>query len=221
MLVGPVSAWLGAVFGVRRVLMISASIFAVSNALLPLSPGLKSVLFFQSISGIASGTFIPLTIGFVVLNLPPRMVVYGIGAYALNLELSLNIAASIEGWFCDNWSWKWIFWDTALLALPMLLCVHFGVPRQPINREMLKQADWWGIVYASLGFSLLYAALDQGNRLDWLHSGLITGLLLGGAVLLIAFVAHELVCTRPWVDLRYAAGGNIPLLFLLVTCFRF
>ena len=75
MLVGPVSSWLGAVFGVRRVLLISAAVFAVSNGLLPFSPDLKSVLFFQSVSGIASGTFIPLTIGFVVLSLPPRLVV--------------------------------------------------------------------------------------------------------------------------------------------------
>ena len=221
MLVGPISAWLGAVFGVRRVLMISASVFAVSNALLPFSPDLRSVLFFQLVSGIASGTFIPLTIGFVVLNLPPRMVIYGVAAYALNLELSLNIAASIEGWFCDNWSWKWIFWDTALLALPMLLCIHFGVPRTPVNRELLKHADWWGIVYASLGFSLLYAGLDQGNRLDWLHSGLITGLLLGGGLLLVAFAVQELTSPRPWIDLRYASRGNLPLLFLLVTFFRF
>ncbi len=221
MLVGPVSSWLGAAFGVRRVLLISASVFAVSNALLPYSPDLRSVLFFQAVSGIASGTFIPLTIGFVVLSLPPRMVIYGVAAYALNLELSLNIAASIEGWFCDNWSWKWIFWDTALLALPMLLCIEFGVPHQPVNRELLKSADWWGIIYASVGFSLLYAALDQGNRLDWLNSGLINGLLLGGGVLLIAFVVQELTTQRPWIDLRYAAGGNIPLLFLLVTFFRF
>ena len=77
----------------------------------------------RSISGLSSGTFIPLTIGFVVLNLPPKMVVYGVAAYALNLELSLNIAASIEGWFCDNWSWHWIFWDTALLA-PIMMAVH-------------------------------------------------------------------------------------------------
>ena len=100
------------------------------------------------ISGLASGTFIPLTIGFVVQNLPPRMVIYGVAAYAMNLELSLNIAASIEGWFCDNWSWHWIFWDTALLAPLMLVCIHFGMPRQPINRALLKNADWAGILYA-------------------------------------------------------------------------
>ena len=221
MLIGPVSPWLGAVFGVRRVLMISATVFACSNFLLPFSPNVGWVLAFQMISGIASGTFIPLTIGFVVLSLPPRMVIYGVAAYAMNLELSLNIAASIEGWFCDNWSWHWIFWDTALTAPLMLVCIHFGMPRQPVNQELLRNADWAGILYAALGFSLLYAALDQGNRLDWLNSGLINGLLIGGGGLLVAFVVQELTSHRPWINLRYAAKGNIPLLFVLVTYFRF
>jgi DHA2 family multidrug resistance protein len=221
MLVGPVSAWLGMVFGPRRVLMISGAVFGLSNLLLPFSPGLGSVLAFQTVSGLASGTFIPLTIGFVVQNLPARLVVYGVAAYAMNLELSLNIAASIEGWFSDRGQWPWIFWDTALMAPLMLLCVHFGMPRQPVNRELLKTADWGGIIYASLGFSLLYAGLDQGNRLDWLNSGLINGLLLGGGILLVAFVVRELRCDRPWINLRFAASGNIPLLFLLITFFRF
>jgi MFS transporter, DHA2 family, multidrug resistance protein len=221
MLIGPVSAWLGAVFGVRRVLMISATVLGISNLLLPFSPSVGFVLGFQLISGLASGTFIPLTIGFVVQNLPARMVVYGVAAYSMNLELSLNIAASIEGWFCDNWSWQWIFWDTSLLTPVMVACIHFGMPRQPINRELLKTADWAGILFAALGFSLLYAALDQGNRLDWLNSGLINALLLGGALLLVAFIVQELTSPRPWINLRYAAAGNIPLLFLLITFFRF
>ena len=144
----------------------------------------RFVLAFQSISGLASAPSSRSTIGFVVLNLPPRMVIYGVAAYSLNLELSLNIAASIEGWFSDNWSWQWIFWDTALMAPLMMVCIYFGMPRQPINRELLKTADWSGMLYAAAGFSLLYAALDQGNRLDWLNSGLINALLLGGSLLL-------------------------------------
>ncbi len=221
MLIGPVSVWLGMVFGPRRVLVISSAVFAVSNFLLPFSPDVRFVLMFQTISGLASGTFIPLTLGFVAQNLPPRLVVYGVAAYVLNLELSLNIAASIEGWFADYWSWKWIFWDTALLAPLMLICVHFGMPRQPINRALLKTADWSGILYAGIGFSLLYAALDQGNRLDWLNSGLISALLLGGGLLIIAFVVQELTNRRPWVDMRFATRGNFPLLFLFIAFFRF
>ena len=173
------------------------------------------------VSGLASGTFIPLTISFVALNLPARFVVYGVAAYAMNLELSLNIAASIEGWFSDDWSWRWIFWDTALLTPLMLVCVYFGMPRQKVNRSLLKTADWGEILYASLGFSLLYAALDQGNRLDWLNSGLISGLLLGGGVLLVAFIVHELVHDRPWINLSFVVRGNFPLILLSITFLRF
>jgi DHA2 family multidrug resistance protein len=221
MMIGPISVWLGMVFGPRRVLVISSAVFGISNLLLPFSPDLRFVLFFQAVSGIASGTFIPLTIGFVVQNLPPRFVIYGIAGYAMNLELSLNVAASIEGWFSDHGQWPWIFWDTALLSPIMLLCIYFGMPIEAVNRSLLKAADWAGILYASAGFSLLYAALDQGNRLDWLNSGLINGLLLGGGLLLVAFVVQELRRERPWINLRFAAAGNMPLLFLLLTFFRF
>jgi DHA2 family multidrug resistance protein len=220
MVMGPISAWLGAVFGPRRVLIISCVIFTISNLLLPFSPNLKFVLAFQMVSGLASGTFIPMVIGFVVQNLPPRLVIYGVAGYAMNIELSLNIAASIDGWFSDNWSWKWIFWDTALLTPLMLICVHFGMPRQPVNRALLRTADWSGILYASFGFSLIYAALDQGNRLDWLNSGLIVALLLGGGVLLVAFVVRELTHDRPWINLRFAARGNFPLLVFFIFFFR-
>jgi DHA2 family multidrug resistance protein len=221
MLIGPVSPWLGMVFGTRRILLISCSVFAVSNLLLPFSPNLHYVLAFQAISGLASGTFIPLTIGFVVQNLPSSMVVYGVAAYSLNLELSLNVAASIGGYFDTQWTWPWIFWDTALVSPIMLVCVYFGVPRQPVNRPLLKTADWAGILYASVGFSLLYAGLDQGNRLNWLNSGLITGLLLAGGILVVAFVVQDLISDRPWINLRFAASGNIPLLILFISFFRF
>jgi MFS transporter, DHA2 family, multidrug resistance protein len=221
MMIGPVSAWLGAVFGPRRVLTISVVVFAISNFLLPFSPSLGFVFVFQAISGLASGTFIPLAIGFIIQNLPTQLVIYGVAAYSLNLELSLNVAASIEGWFDDHWSWKWIFWDTALLAPFMLVCVILGMPRQPINRALLKAADWAGILYASIGFSLIYAALDQGNRLDWLNSGLINGLLIGGIVLLALFVIHELTTERPWMNLGFAVSGNMPLLLFFIAFFRF
>jgi DHA2 family multidrug resistance protein len=221
MMIGPISAWLGAAFGPRRVLTISVVIFGISNFLLPFSPTLNYVLAFQVVSGLASGTFIPLAIGFVVQNLPAQLVVYGVAAYSLNLELSLNVAASIEGWFSDYWSWQWIFWDTALLSPLMLICILFGMPRQTANRSLLKTADWAGMLYASVGFSLLYAALDQGNRLDWLNSGLINALLLGGVLLLVVFVIHELTHKRPWVNLRFAFAGNMPFLLLFISFFRF
>jgi DHA2 family multidrug resistance protein len=220
MMVALISPWFGLTFGTRRVLLISCGVFAISNLLLPFSPNLGFVLAFRAISGLSSGTFIPLTLGFVLLNLPPRYVVFGVAAYAVNLELSLNVAASVEGWFDTNWSWQWIFWDTAILTIPMLICIFIGVPDQPTNKGLLRKADWPGMLYASAGLSLICAALDQGNRLDWLGSGLIVALLLGGGILLIAFIVRDSTSTHPWLDLKYSASGNIPLLALYISLFR-
>ena len=154
-------------------------------------------------------------------SLKPALWPYGIAAYGLNLELSLNIPASLEGWYIDHLSWHWIFWQGTLLALPMLLCIHFGMPRQPVNRDALRTADGWGIFFAAAGFSMLYAALDQGNRLDWLNSGTITGLLLAAGVLIAAFVVQILVTDHPWINPRFLLQRNIALLMTILVLYRF
>ncbi len=221
MAIGPVAAWLGLVFGPRRVLMVSATVFAAASALLPLAPGLPALLIGQAILGLSSGTFIPLTICFVLQSLEPRLWPFGIAAYGLNLELSLNIPASLEGWYIDHWSWHWIFWQGTILTLPMLACIHFGMPRQATNRDALRGADFWGMFFAAAGFSMLYAALDQGNRLDWLNSGVVSGLLLGGGVLIGAFLLQEAIAAHPWINLRFLLGRNIALLMTILVLYRF
>jgi len=221
MCVGPIAAWLGLAFGPRRVLMISATVFGITSALIPWAPNLTAVLVGQTVGGLSSGTFIPLTIGFVLQSLPRELWPYGIAAYGLNLELSLNIPASLEGWYLDNLSWHWIFWQGALLAVPMLVCIHFGMPRQAVNRDALRNADFWGMAYAAAGFSMLYAALDQGNRLDWLNSGVICGLLLGGGVLITAFMVQIGVSKHPWINPRFLLRPNIALLTTILVLYRF
>lgn len=179
------------------------------------------MLIGQAIAGLSPGTFIPLTIGFVVQSLKPPLWPYGLAAYGLNLELSLNIPASLEGWYLDHWSWHWIFWQGSLLALPMLVCIQYGMPRALVNRDALRNADGWGMFYASAAFSLLYAALDQGNSLDWLNSGVIVGLLLGVAVLIAAFVVQLFAGEHPWINPRFLLQPNIALIVTIIALYRF
>jgi DHA2 family multidrug resistance protein len=221
MSVGPLAAWLGLVFGPRRVLLVSASAFAVISLLTPFAPDLRSMLAAQALGGVASGTFIPLTISFVLQSLPPTLWPYGIAAYGLNLEMSLNVPASLEGWYIDHLSWHWIYWQGAILSVPMLLCIRAGMPRAPVNRAALRGADFPGMFFLSAGFSMLYAAIDQGNRLDWLGSGLVVGLFAGGALLVAAFVMRELTYPQPWISLGFLLNRNIALLIVILVLYRF
>ncbi len=221
MCVGPLAAWLALVFGTRRVLLVASVIFAFVSALTPFAPNLTILLGAEFVLGVASGTYIPLTIAFVLQNLPPKLWPYGIAAYGLNLELSLNIPASLEGWYIDHLSWHWIFWQGTVLAVPLIACNFFGIPRTPVKWEALRGADFAGMLYLSAGFSLLYAAIDQGNRLDWLNSGLVNGLLAGGGLLVVAFVLRELTAVRPWVNLGFLLQRNIALMVTILVLYRF
>src|SRR3984957_19850830 len=73
MLIAPVAIWLGAAFGPRRVLMEAAAAFAIISLIQPLTTNLPTLLLFQFIGGLATGFFVPLTLSFVLRNMPPRV----------------------------------------------------------------------------------------------------------------------------------------------------
>jgi DHA2 family multidrug resistance protein len=212
MLVVPVAVWMGKAYGPRRVLLIAACAFAVTSLVEPLSPDLPMLLICQFCGGLASGFFIPLTLSFILRNVPMKFWAYGVAIYALNLEFSLNVSASLEGWYVDHLSWMWIFWQNVPLALGMVLCLRFGAPRDILD-PVRPAKDWFGLFCGGAGLALIYAGIDQGNRLDWLNSGLVWSLLLAGGVLLVGFLIHEMRTACPLINLKVLFAP--PLLILL------
>src|SRR5580692_6869857 len=192
---------------------------AIIAAIEPFATNLHTLLTLQFASGMATGFFVPLTLSFVLRNTPPKVWAYGIAIYALNLEVSLNVSASLEGWYLGHLSWVWIFWQNVPLAIGMALCLRFGVSPDPVNPSP-PRADIFGLASGGIGLSLIYAALDPGNRLDWTSSGLVWGLVLSGALLLVAFLIHESRSTRPAVDLKVVLASPLPRLLLLIAFLR-
>jgi DHA2 family multidrug resistance protein len=218
MLITIPAVWMGAAYGPRRVLMGATIAFAIISLLTPYSPNLPTLLAMQFLGGLASGCFIPLTLSFVLLSMPPRYWAFGIALYAMNLELSLNISASLEGWYVEHHSWRWIFWQNVPLALIMSLCLWRGMAVKPITTR--PPPDVFGLLAGGMGLALIYAALDQGNRLDWLSSGLVWGLLLAGAALLAGFFVHETHTANPLLNFKVVFSNPMPVLFLLIAFLR-
>jgi DHA2 family multidrug resistance protein len=133
------------------------------------------------------------------------------------------VATSLEAWYIEHLSWRWIFWNSVVLTPIMMLLIYFGIPRQPLPRsDNAKLApNWGGFLYASLGLSLLYIALDQGERLDWLQSGTIVALIAAGSLLLLVTVGVRFSNPNPLVDLSFLFRRNTLLLTITLICFRF
>src|SRR5579862_7029562 len=191
MVVTPAAAWMSTVLSTRRVLLWTGTIFAAASFLPPFVHDYDTLVVLQAVRGLAVGAFIPAALGFVLRSLAPRWWIWGISAYAFRFVFSQNIAGALEGWYSDTGHWQWIVWQNTLLTPLMVGLRAIAMPRRPVDRVLLARTDWIGIIYAGVGFGLLYAGLDQGNRLDWLNSGTVCGLLLAGALLVVAFLVRE------------------------------
>ena len=223
MFIGPFSVYLGGLLGPRRVLLACAAIFTVISILLPFAPSLPVMLVLLVLAGLAAGTFYPLTLSFILRNLPMRYVLLGIAMYAMDIVFTTNCATALEAWYMDHLSWHWIFWNSAVLTPVMMLLIYFGIPWQPLPtpKEGQPKPSWRGFLYASLGFALLYTALDQGQRLDWLNSGTIVALLASGSFLLLMTVGRRLLMPNPLINLKFLVRRNVVLLGMVLIFFRF
>jgi len=223
MFIGPFSVYLGGLLGARRVLLACAGIFTAISVALPFAPNLPVLLALLVVAGLTAGTFYPLTLSFVLRNLPMRYVLLGIAMYAMDILVTTTFATSLEAWLTDRLSWRWIFWNGAALTPLMMILVYFGIPWQPLPKpkEGQPKPNWRGFLYASLGFSLLYVALDQGQRLDWLNSGTIVGLIASGAFLLLATAVRRLRMPNPLINFAFLARRNTLLLGAILIFFRF
>jgi MFS transporter, DHA2 family, multidrug resistance protein len=210
--------FLNVLFGPRRILLPAAAIFTVASALLPFAPGYWGMLVLVAIGGLTAGTFYSLTMTFVLTALPKKLIIFGIGAYAADIVFVSNIASILEGWYVEYLSWHWIFWTAALVTPLMMICVYFGIPRRATEEA---RPSWRGFAYFSLGLSLIYAALDQGERLDWLNSGVIVALFAAGGFLLIATLVRRILQPNPTVTLTFLNRRNTIILALSIFVFKF
>jgi len=223
MFIGPFSVYLGGLLGARRVLLACAALFTLISVFLPFASSLPVMYFLLVLAGLTSGTFYPLTLSFVLRNLPMKYVLLGIAMYAIDIVFTTNVATTLEAWYMDHLSWHWIFWNSAVLTPLMMVLIYLGIPWQPLPKpkEGQPRPSWRGFLYASLGLSLLYIALDQGQRLDWMNSATIVALTVTGLLLLLATIVRRLTLPNPLVNIRFLVRRNTLLLGMVLIFFRF
>ena len=221
MFVGPFTVYLGGLLGPRRVLLFAAGVFTATCAFLPLIHSYSLLVAALILAGLTSGSFYPLTLTFALRNIPLRFLPFTIALYATFVDGAVNIAPSLYGWYRDHLSWQWMFWNSALIAPVMMICIYFGIPPAPARKKDATVPSFVGFLYLSAGLALLFTAVQQGQRLDWWRSGVFTGLFLAGSFLLLCALLRRLLGPNPLVALPYLWQWNTVLLGILLFWFRF
>jgi DHA2 family multidrug resistance protein len=217
--IAPGVAWLATVFGLRRVLGFPALVYAMISLLIPSVRDYNLLLALNIMHGLLLGTFVPATLLIIFRNLPMRYWLVAIAIYAGRVGFTLNFGVALSGFYVDHLGWQWIYWQDAIIAPLLALFVHLGTPREPIDRFVLREADWGGMLLFGSGVAMIYAGLDQGNRLDWLGSGTVVALIGCGVALVIGFFINESIVKRPWAHAEVLLSRNIGLGLLTILLY--
>ena len=221
MFIGPLTVYLGALLGTRPVFLICSAVFAIVSAGLPFAHSYSLLIVLLAIAGLSSGTFYPLTLSFALVNVPLRYLALTLGLYATCIEGAVNFAPSLYGFYRNHLSWEWMFWTSAIAAPVMAACAYYGIPASSRPRPSGPPPSFAGFLYASAGLALLFAALDQGQRLDWWRSGVFTALFATGSFFLLCALIRRFWRANPLVDLPFLRNWNTLVLGFGIFAFRF
>ena len=219
--IGPFTVYLGGRVGARRILLFGAGAFTLISTFLPLIHSYSLLITALAFAGLTSGTFYPLTLTFALRNIPLRFLPFTIALYATSVDFSVNVAPSLYGWYRDHLSWHWMFWNSVPITAVMMILIYYGIPASPPPKKDSSTPSFAGFLYGSLGFAALFAALDQGEKLDWWRSGVFTGLFVAGSFLLLCGLVRRFLNPNPLVDLPFLGKRNILLLGIGLFLFRF
>ena len=209
-LVMPLTAFLGRLFGQKRVYMVSLGLFVVGSALCGLAQTLWSLVFFRAIQGFGAGALQPTEQAILRQTFPPHEQGMAMALFGMAVMIGPAVGPTLGGYIVDNYHWSWIFFinlPVGMLGLFMVWrFVHepedIRLANQAGAAQVRKNFDWQGIALLCVGLASLQYFLEEGQRDDWFESRAITAVALVAALGLAAFVWRELTAPVPAVNLR-------------------
>jgi DHA2 family multidrug resistance protein len=205
------TSWLSAVFSLKRYLLVNSVLFIVFSVCCGQTHSLSLMILFRVLQGFTGGVLIPLSFDVILTYLPPSKRAIGMAMFTITATFAPALGPLLGGWLTDNYGWPFIFYINIIPGILLIAAVWFTMEMQPMNLDLLRRGDWWGILTMAIGLAAFEIVLEDGNRKDWFGDPGIVKLAWTAAVFIPAFILVELREKEPLVDLRLFARRNFGL----------
>lgn len=198
----PLSGWLSTGLSVRRYLLWTTAAFIFASVLCSMAWNLEAMIAFRALQGFFGGALIPLAFRLILEFLPDNKRAVGMALFGVTATFSPSIGPTLGGWLTEQFSWHYLFYINVPPGLLVMAMLAYGLEKQSVVWDKLKNVDLAGIVTMALGMGCLEVVLEEGNRKDWFGSELIRNLAIIAVVNLVLFVWIQLRRKEPLVNLR-------------------
>ena len=201
---------LGDLGGHRLVFSVGLVIFSLASLACGLAQDPALLIASRAVQGVGGAAMFATSLALIANEFhgPERGV--ALGAWGATAGAAVALGPLVGGALTSGVSWRWVF----LVNVPIGAHRPAGDsgPRAGDCPQAGRRPDWGGFVTLGLAlFGIIYG-LIRGNPDGWTSATVLTGL-VGGVILLVAFVVIELRSTHP--DARAEAvpdarrGGRI------------
>ncbi len=190
---------LGDRYGRKRLLLVGLVIFGISSVIASQVTTATSLIAMRALMGVGAALILPLSLSILPSLFTPEERPRAISATAAGAFLGLPLGPLVAGWLLTHYDWGSVFLINAPVVGLALIGVWFLVPegKDPNPRPF----DWVGGLLAVVGVTaLVYGVIEQPIH-GWTDARVLGGI-IGGALVLTAFVIWDLRHRAPFVDLR-------------------
>ena len=210
----PMTGWLVARFGQRRVILSSVMLFAVSSLLCATAESLVPLLAYRIGQGIFGAPLVPLGQAIIIATYPPERRAAAQGMFGMAVVIGPAVAPALGGYLAEEYNWRWVF----LLILPLCVAAFalaFVFIRDNTRGERVR-LDWTGFLAFSIAITCAQFIIDRGEREDWFDSlqiMIFAGVLVAS---LWVFLAHTATAKSPFINPALFRDRNFAIGLVLV-----
>jgi len=212
----PLTGYLSARLGRRRLLIVSIVGFVVTSALCGVSWNLGSMVAFRLLQGICGAPLVPLSQAILLDAFPREKHGQALAIFGLGIMVAPVLGPTFGGWLTDTFVWRAVFYINVPIGVFALLLAMGNLPRSEVK---YMQTDWVGLILLVLAVGSLQMVLDQGQTRDWFNSRFIQ------VFTAISFFASVAFFMRGWnnpkniVDLSLLKDRNFLAGLLAITAY--
>ncbi len=177
-------------FGMKKVTLISTTVFGIASVLCGMSTSLTQMIIFRLIQGVG-GAFLPavaqsyISQNFNAQEQPKIMMVY-----SLSVVMGPVIGPIFGGALAENMSWRWVFYVNVPICLAAFTLILMYMKQEVLEKVKI---DYLSFAFMALGVGALEYFIDEGNTNNWFDSMEMVIILTVAAVLITFFIWRGLL----------------------------
>ncbi|MFD0688461.1 MDR family MFS transporter [Actinomadura fibrosa] len=186
----PLSGWATDRFGAKPVWLVALGGFTIGSVLCGCAWNVGSLIAFRVVQGLGGGMIMPVGQAALATTAGPKRMGRAMAFMGIAILLGPALGPIVGGLIVEHVSWRWIFFinpPIGLLAFYLAVRLMPGTP--PIRRA--GRLDLPGLVLLSGGLVMLLYGLSKAGSSGGFSGTTVLGCLVGGAVLLTAFVLYS------------------------------